>query len=64
MPPATPHFPNDFPRRLARLRELLGLTWKGLARGAGVLVGQSAGVRPHTGHLVRRGDVERAGQRY
>ena len=36
MPPATPHVPNDFPRRLARLRVLLGLTWKGLARDAGL----------------------------
>ncbi len=35
MPPATPHFPNDLPRRLARLRVLLGLTWKGLARNVG-----------------------------
>ena len=27
-----PGFPSDFPRRLERLREALGLTWKALAK--------------------------------
>ncbi len=30
------HLPDDFPERLARLRELAGLTWSGFARAIGV----------------------------
>ena len=31
-----PAFPDDLPHRLERLREAVGLTWKGLARAAGL----------------------------
>ena len=31
-----PGFPSDFPRRLERLREALGLTWKALAKESGL----------------------------
>lgn len=56
MPPVTPHFPNDFPRRLARLRVLLGLTWKGLVEEAGLnlrtLHRWRPSTRPAPAHLL------------
>ena len=40
-------FPDDFPRRIERLREASGLIWPGFARALGVSV--------RTVHLWRRG---------
>ncbi len=49
-------FPGDFPRRLERLREASGLTWRGLARELGVnvraLYRWRAGVKPGARHML------------
>ena len=51
-----PGFPSDFPRRLDRLREALGLTWKGLAKEAGLNLRAihrwRTGTKPDAPHLL------------
>ncbi len=56
---ADPHisgFPDDLPHRLERLRESLGLTWKGLAQEAGLNLRAihrwRRGARPDATHLL------------
>ena len=36
VPPGVALMPDDFPRRLAALKELTGLTWEGMADALGV----------------------------
>ncbi len=49
-------FPDDLPHRLERLREALGLTWKGLAQEAGLNVRAihrwRKGTKPDATHLL------------
>ena len=49
-------FPDDFPRRLERLREASGLTWRALARELGVSVRSlyrwRVGTRPDAAHML------------
>ena len=49
-------FPDDFPHRLERLRESVGLTWKGLARAAGLSLRAihrwRKGAKPDVTHLL------------
>lgn len=49
-------FPDDFPRRLERLRDATGLTWRGMARELGVSVRSlyrwRAGTRPDAAHML------------
>ncbi len=51
-----PGFPNDFPQRLERLREVLGLTWKDLAKEGGLNLRAihrwRRGTRPDAPHLL------------
>ena len=51
-----PGFPSDFPRRLERLREALGLTWKALAKETGLNLRAihrwRQGTRPDAPHLL------------
>ena len=51
-----PGFPSDFPRRLERLREALGLTWKGLAKETGLNLRAihrwRQGTKPDAPHLL------------
>ena len=51
-----PGFPNDFPQRLERLRVALGLTWKGLAKEAGLNLRAihrwRTGTKPDAPHLL------------
>ena len=51
-----PGFPNDFPRRLERLREALGLTWKALAKQSGLSLRAihrwRQGTKPDAPHLL------------
>ena len=49
-------FPSDFPRRLERLREALGLTWKALAKETGLNLRAihrwRQGTKPDAPHLL------------
>ena len=49
-------FPPDFPRRLERLKDAAGLSWRGLARRLGVdarlLRRWRTGTRPDAAHLL------------
>ena len=51
-----PGFPSDFPRRLERLREALGLTWKALAKETGLSLRAihrwRQGTKPDAPHLL------------
>lgn len=54
--PAAAMFPSDFPRRVERLREASGLTWREFAGSVGVSVRTvhrwRRGVRPDAAHLL------------
>ncbi len=51
-----PGFPSDFPRRLERLRETLGFTWKALAKETGLNLRAihrwRQGTKPDAPHLL------------
>lgn len=54
--PTATMFPSDFPRRVERLREASGLTWREFAGSVGVSVRTvhrwRRGVRPDAAHLL------------
>ncbi len=54
--PTAAMFPSDFPRRVERLREASGLTWREFAGSVGVSVRTvhrwRRGVRPDAAHLL------------
>lgn len=54
--PTRASFPDDFPRRIERLRESSGLSWPGFARALGVSVRTvhrwRRGGRPDAAHLL------------